>query len=63
MSKRGDIIELQEWTSSLKHTPYKGQLPNFMKLVTPYTDFRSDKVRIVTPNGTYLSFFPSGKSA
>lgn len=36
--------------------PYKGNLPGFMRWIQPYTDFSSDKVRVLNRNGTYFSF-------
>lgn len=42
----------------IKLEPYKTHLPDFMKRITPYKDFRSDTVRIVKRNGQYFSFLP-----
>ncbi|MFE8102520.1 hypothetical protein RBA71_13635 [Brenneria goodwinii] len=36
--------------------PYKGNLPHFMRWIQPYTDLRSDNVRVLNQNGTYFSF-------
>ena len=47
----------------VKHAPYNGHLPSFMRRVSPYTDYKSDNVRIVAGDGTYLSFYSPKRSA
>ncbi|EPK6623488.1 hypothetical protein RKK60_000909 [Enterobacter hormaechei] len=42
---------------NIRHEPYKGPLPRFMRWVTPFDNFSSDIVRILNDNGTYHSFF------
>lgn len=34
--------------------PYKGNLPNFMRTVRPWSDFRSGIVRVVSAEGSYI---------
>ncbi|EJF32622.1 MULTISPECIES: hypothetical protein [Enterobacteriaceae] len=34
--------------------PYKGNLPNFMQTVRPWSDFRSGIVRVVSADGSYI---------
>ncbi|ORM74196.1 hypothetical protein HA48_05595 [Pantoea wallisii] len=40
-------------------SPYRGQLPEFMQTIRPYSDFKSGNVAIATRDG---SFIQSGKS-
>lgn len=40
--------------------PYKGNFPNFMKTVRPWSDFRSGIVRVVSAEGSYIDKIRAG---
>lgn len=41
-------------TNGINTKPYYGELPNFMKIIYPYNEFASDKVKIITNDGYHV---------